>query len=125
MDNITVVIIAFKNFRKTLKTEIDKFAEELRKQRQEMSQEATDIASGFEDQHAAEQIETKRLTPYERGKESGIVISKTLNLPNYDLGLQDVELQPTLVGLARLQKLTTGSRSTSNGRGGPPQHNNR
>ena len=70
--------------------------------------------------HAAEQIENKRLTPYERGKESGIVISKTLNLPNYDLGLQDVELQPTLVGLARLQKLTTGSRSTSNGRGGPP-----
>lgn len=37
MDNITVVIIAFKNFRKTLKNEIDKFAEELRKQRQEMN----------------------------------------------------------------------------------------
>ena len=37
MDNITVVIIAFKIFRKTLKNEIDKFAEELRKQRQEMN----------------------------------------------------------------------------------------
>jgi len=51
MDNITVVIIAFKNFRKTLKTEIDKFADELRKQRQEMSNEANDVslASGLED----------------------------------------------------------------------------
>ena len=43
-------------------------------------------------------------------KESGILISKKLNLPNYDLILGDVEVQPTLVGLARLQKLTTGSK---------------
>jgi len=28
MDNITVVVIAFKNFRKTLKAEIDKFTKE-------------------------------------------------------------------------------------------------
>lgn len=38
----------------------------------------------------------------ERSKESGIQISKTLNLPNYDLSLSDVEVQPKLVGLARL-----------------------
>jgi len=33
MDNVTVVIIAFKNFRKTLKNEIDHFTEQLKKQR--------------------------------------------------------------------------------------------
>ena len=38
----------------------------------------------------------------ERGKESGIQISKTLNLPNYDVSLADIEVQPKLVGLARL-----------------------
>ena len=43
-------------------------------------------------------------------KESGIQISKKLNLPNYDMFISDVEVQPTLVSLARLQKLTTGSR---------------
>lgn len=48
------------------------------------------------------------------------MISKTLNLPNYDLTLQDVEVQPRLVGLARLQKLTTGSRNLpSSGRSSP------
>ena len=73
----------------------------------------------LEDQHAAEEIENKRLAPNEQRKESGIVISKTLNLPNYDLTLKEVEVQPTLVGLARLQKLTTGSRSPTNGRGTP------
>ena len=34
LDNITVVIIAFKNFRKSLKTEIDKFKLDLKKQRE-------------------------------------------------------------------------------------------
>ena len=33
LDNITVVIIAFKNFRKSLKREMDKFQEDLQKQR--------------------------------------------------------------------------------------------
>jgi hypothetical protein len=38
----------------------------------------------------------------ERGnKESGILISKKLNLPNYDVTLNDVEVMQTLVGLAR------------------------
>ena len=69
---------------------------------------------------AAEQIENKRSLPSEARKESGIVISKTLNLPNYDITLDDVEVQPTLVGLARLQKLTTGSRSPSTIRRGSP-----
>ena len=31
LDNITVVIIAFKNFRKALKAEIDKFSEDLQR----------------------------------------------------------------------------------------------
>lgn len=119
LDNITVVIIAFKNFRKTLKAEIDKFQDELRRQRSEAHGEGTDICVSSEDQHAAEQIDNKRVPQHERGKESGIVISKTLNLPNYDLSLQDVEIQPTLVGLARLQKLTTGSHTSFNGRGSP------
>lgn len=60
-----------------------------------MGSEANDIqinSGSIEDSHAAEQIENKRFPPYERGKESGIVISKILNLPNYDLTLQDVEL---------------------------------
>ena len=57
----------------------------------------------MEDQHAAEQIENKRMNnPNDRGKESGIQISKTLNLPNYDVSLADIEVQPKLVGLARL-----------------------
>ena len=32
LDNVTVVIIAFKNFRKSLKQELVKYQEELRKQ---------------------------------------------------------------------------------------------
>ena len=39
LDNITVVIIAFKNFRKSLKAEIDKFNTELRKQNSETEPE--------------------------------------------------------------------------------------
>ena len=40
---------------------------------------------------------------------SGIQVSKSLNLPNYDLTLEDVEVMPKLVGLGRLQGRTTGS----------------
>ena len=34
LDNITVVIISFKNYRKALKAEIDKYNEDLTKQRE-------------------------------------------------------------------------------------------
>jgi len=59
-----------------------------------MNTEVNDIpiTGPIEDTHAAETIENKRQPPHERGKESGIVISKLLNLPNYDLTLQDVEI---------------------------------
>lgn len=95
LDNITVVIIAFKNFRKSLKNEIDKFNDDLRQQREaSLGNDANDVtvSSQIEDQHAAEQIENKRSVPNEARKESGIVIAKTLNLPNYDLTLQDIEV---------------------------------
>lgn len=36
LDNITVVVIAFKNYKKNLKGEIDQFEEELRQQRNQM-----------------------------------------------------------------------------------------
>jgi hypothetical protein len=56
--------------------------------------------------HAADQNETKQT---DATQDSGIQISKKLNLPNYDLSLADIELQPVLVGLGRIQKRTTGS----------------
>ena len=87
------MIIAFKNFRKSLKTEIDKFNDDLRKQKSEINGDNDlSVSNQIEDQHAAEQIENKRLIPSETRKESGIVIAKTLNLPNYDLTLHDVEV---------------------------------
>ena len=98
LDNITVVVIAFKNYRKALKQEIDKFESDLKKQNQERSQgrqeeNQTQNDNLIEDQHAAEQIENKRMAnSNERGKESGIQISKTLNLPNYDVSLADIEV---------------------------------
>lgn len=39
LDNITVVVIAFKNYRKALKQEIDKFESDMKKQHQERSPE--------------------------------------------------------------------------------------
>ena len=44
LDNITVVIIAFKNFRKSLKNEIDKFNDDLRQQREaSLGNDANDV----------------------------------------------------------------------------------
>ena len=57
LDNITVVIIAFKNFRKSLKTEIDKFKLDLKKQRENSLNEGPqerNNTSIIEEQHAAE-----------------------------------------------------------------------
>lgn len=45
LDNITVVIISFKNFRKSLKTEIDKFTEDLKKQREANSNADPNLAN--------------------------------------------------------------------------------
>ena len=108
LDNITVVIIAFKNLRKSLKSEMDKFRVDLKKQKDGIlatDNGTNDRSNIIEEQHAAEQIENKRMlgNAAERGnKESGILISKKLNLPNYDVTLNDVEVMQTLVGLARL-----------------------
>jgi len=33
---------------------------------------------------------------------SGIEVSKNLNLPNYDLGIEDVEIMHKIVGIGRL-----------------------
>ncbi len=71
---------------------MDKFQEELQKQKSEVAKDDIQVTNGVEDMHAAEQIDNKRIAPSERGKESGIVISKNLNLPNYDLTLKDVEV---------------------------------
>ena len=46
LDNITVVIIAFKNFRKALKVEIDKFYDDLQKQRSEVLDQVENLPSG-------------------------------------------------------------------------------
>jgi len=54
LDNITVVVIAFKNFRKALKAELDKYSEDLRKQREVNSNNNSGLAGQIEDQHAAE-----------------------------------------------------------------------
>lgn len=45
---------------------------------------------------------------------SGIQISKSLNLPNYDLTLDDIILMPRLVGIGRLQGRTTGALQPQN-----------
>ena len=64
LDNITVVVIAFKNYRKSLKHEIDQYENELKKQTHGTSIDRNDDTSSsnlIEDQHAAEQIENKRM----------------------------------------------------------------
>ncbi len=54
---------------------------------------------------------------------SGIQIAKTLNLPNYDVVLEDIIVLPKLVGLARLQGRTTGSQHADVIlESGPPTH---
>lgn len=45
MDNITVVVIAFKNYRKSLKQEIDQFENDLKKQTHGTSIERNDDTS--------------------------------------------------------------------------------
>ena len=96
LDNVTVVFIAFKNYRKALKVEIDKFEMDLKKQNQErITGRVSDNVSQSNtiDEDAAEQIENKRMNnSNDRSKESGIQISKTLNLPNYDVTLSDIEI---------------------------------
>ena len=57
LDNITVVIIAFKNLRKSLKTEIDKYRQDLHKQRDGSlpnDAKSNDRQNIIEEQHAAE-----------------------------------------------------------------------
>lgn len=113
LDNITVVIIAFKHFRKKLKSEMDEFQKALNRQNHvaDASIETLD-SSLIEDSFAAEQTEKKILeSPNDRSrsKDSGIQICKRLNLPNYDLTLADIEIQPALVGIGRVQKRTTGA----------------
>jgi hypothetical protein len=49
LDNITVVVVAFKNFRKALKAEIDKYSDDLRKQREANSNNNSGVASQIED----------------------------------------------------------------------------
>jgi hypothetical protein len=108
LDNITVVVIAFKHFRKKLKAEIDEFNKALNRQNliEEKSVETMESSLLEESIHTADQNDTKQAGGTQ---DSGIQISKRLNLPNYDLSLADIELQPPLVGIGRIQKRTTGS----------------
>ena len=96
LDNITVVIIAFKHFRKKLKSEMDEFQKALNRQNHvaDASIETLD-SSLIEDSFAAEQTEKKIFESPDdktRSKDSGIQICKRLNLPNYDLTLADIEI---------------------------------
>lgn len=63
LDNITVVVIAFKNFRKNLKAEVDKFNNDLKKQITQLEQGLSlqDIAQrNAEEVRLAETSDNKR-----------------------------------------------------------------
>lgn len=71
-DNITVVVVCFKNFKKTLKRELNQLEHN---PDTEDGEEVASANSGNDDS-------------------SGIQISSKLNLPNYDLTLEHVEVMP-------------------------------
>jgi hypothetical protein len=75
MDNITVVIVCFKNFRKQLKKEIDQI------------QQPHDAIVDVQDESEI-QIDVKNLPL------SATQLTQSLNLPNYDLTIEDINVNP-------------------------------
>jgi serine/threonine protein phosphatase PrpC len=88
-DNITVVVIAFKNFKKCLKNEIDILQGQAHTDSSER-QSACTIADAEAVNDGSPQKEEVSLQG--ANAESGIQISKLLNLPNYDLKLEDIDI---------------------------------
>ena len=109
MDNITVAIIGFKNFKKTLKQELDQFNRQLELQLDETLPEVIEQNDGFDKAVPADVLDTKLQVGAITPAMSGIQVSKQLNLPNYDLNLEDVEVMHKIVGIGRIQGRTTGS----------------
>lgn len=79
-DNITVVVICFKNFKKTLKRELNLL------EHNPDTEDGEDVASASNNDDS-----------------SGIQISSKLNLPNYDVTLEHVEVMSKQISLAQLQ----------------------
>jgi len=102
MDNITVVIIAFKNFKKMLKNEVDTIRGQPLTDSSERNSKCTitDEDASVKDEQGDKDNPKSLSGP---SAESGIQISKLLNLKNYDLMLEDIEIQPKIASMAHMQ----------------------
>lgn len=86
MDNITVVIVCFKNFRKQLKKELDFVTKEA----------AVDVQDEGESS-----IDDKGIPL------TATQLTQSLNLPNYDLNFEDISVLPKQLDIQALQNVIT------------------
>ena len=86
MDNITVVIVCFKNFRKQLKKELDFVTKEA----------AVDV------QDEGESSIDDKSVPL-----TATQLTQSLNLPNYDLNFEDISVLPKQLDIQALQNVIT------------------
>ena len=81
MDNITVVIVCFKNFRKQLKKELDSIIK--------------DVAVDVQDE--GESSVDDKIAPL-----TATQLTQSLNLPNYDLTFEDISVLPKQLDIQAL-----------------------